>query len=132
MAEQNNFVNFNGINAKLAHESVTPNGKEMYNVAIPVPNDVSRNGLANISVPKTLVHPVKDNPEKVNVSVPKDWKLDVNVCKFHDKDDKSKNLFETKEMTPQDLLSKHIDLLKSRKEASKDAEEVEEEAEIDR
>lgn len=116
------FVNFNGIDKRFVHEQTSKEGKPFVSVGIIVPNDVSRNGIANIAVTPAMVKDVKDNADKVNVGVNADWTLKVSVASYYNKEKPEDTKYKTVEMKPQELLNKHIEALKARKEATKGAE----------
>lgn len=131
MAEQNkDFVQFNGISKKLVHE-IEKDGKKFFNVSIPVAHDVSRNGLATFAVSnEKLIRECKSDANKVNVSIPANWKLSVSVASFYNKDEKDKTKYATKEMDATALESAFIENRKAIKEAvaAKTAETPEVEA----
>ena len=127
--EKKDFVNFNGIDKKFVNERTVKGDdgveKKLYNIGVFVKSDLSRNGIANISFTEkqynAFVHESKSDASKVNVGVP-EGNVRISVCTFNDKDDKSKNKYENKEIAAKDLLSSHIERMKDLKEknASKD------------
>lgn len=126
-----NFVNFNGIPKNCVHPAMTKegqpvlsNGKQLYNVSIMVPNEVSRDGYANVAT--TNCKPTKNDPEKFNIGFPEDWKLSVKVCTFKKEGEPSK--YKDDEIEAKKLLSHYITALKAKNEREAQAAEVEEEA----
>lgn len=129
------FANFNGLPKNCVHPAMTKegqpvlgsDGKQLYNVSIMVPQEVSRDGYVQVAT--TNCKPTKNDPEKFNVGFPEDWKLKVKLCTFKKEGEKSK--YKDDEIVAKKLLSHHIAALKAMKERdSQNVEaEVEEEAE---
>lgn len=112
------FVNINGIDKRLVHEQTSKStGNPFMSVAIPVPQDVSRNGLANIALTPKMVHECKEDASKVNVGIPDDWKLNVSVASYYNSEKKEDTKYKSVEMTPADLLSAHIKQVQAVNEA---------------
>ncbi len=120
---ENKWVNFNGVNKKLVHERQSKEGRTYYSVGIsPVPYEFSKSGIANITVNK--VTPCKSDENKVNISLPEDWKLKVSVATYYNKDEKDKTKYGTVEMTARELESKLIEARKNIKDKKKTFDSV--------
>lgn len=133
MEQNKDFVNFNGISKKLVREH-EKDGKPFYAVAIPVAYDVSKNGLASIVISnKNLIHDCKNDANKVNIGIPAEWKLNVSVASFYNKDEKDKNKYKTIEMSAKELEKAFIDNRKAIKDAqtAKETETENEGPELD-
>lgn len=113
------YVNINGIPKEFVHEKTSEAGNTYYNVGITVPFECSRNGIANVRTNK--ISPCKNDPNKYNLGFPKDWELEVSVCKYNDKDNSANNKYETVKMSPNQLLSEHINYLKAKNERTAEA-----------
>ena len=132
------FVNFNGIPKNCVRPATTKEGeavldkkgRQLYNVSILVPHDVSRDGYVQVTTSNCT--PTKNDPNKFNVGFPEDWKIPATVCTFKKEGEQSK--YKDVEIEAKKLLSNHITALKAIKDAqaAKTTEpteaEVEEEA----
>lgn len=129
MAE--NYVNFNGINKNMVHERTNKEtGKPYYSVGIKVPNDVSRNGIANVITNK--VFPTKSDPEnKVNIGFPESWNVKVSVASFYNREKPEDTKYKTIEMSVKELKDKNIEALKAAKERAEAKESAVAEEEAD-
>lgn len=129
MAETN-YVNFNGINKNMVHERTNQKtGEKFYSVGIKVPNDVSRNGIANVITKK--VFPTKSDPEnKVNIGFPETWKVNISVASFYNKEKPEETKYKTIEIPVTELKEKNIEALKAAKDRM-EAKESEQEAEAE-
>lgn len=132
--KQNEFVNFNGIDKKFVHEKNNEHGK-YYSIGILVSNEMSRNGIANFNFSEkqyaAFVHESKSDAGKVNIGIPSSNEtIKVSTCKYADKEDKTKNKYETKEVKVADLLSAHIEAMKARKERQEAKEQESNEPEL--
>lgn len=127
MAETN-YVNFNGINKNMVHERTNKEtGEKFYSVGIKVPNDVSRNGIANVITRK--IFPTKSDPEnKVNVGFPETWMVKASVASFYNREKPEETKYKTIELSVKELKEKNIEALKEAKERA-EAKEAEAEAE---
>ena len=125
--KKNDFINFNGIDKKFVHEN-EKDGKKFYSVGILVTNEMSRNGVANITLTEkqyeAFVHETKSDSSKVNVGLPAgNETIQVSVCKFNDSENKANNKYEKKEVKLTELQSAHIEKLKSLKDRAAEAEQ---------
>lgn len=117
------FINFNGINKNCVFERTREDGTKYYNVSIQVPQEVSRNGFASISVNENQVRECKTDPSKVNVSTfaktkeGEDTVLKVSVASYYNRDNKEDTKYKTVEMKAKDLLSENIKVKTAIKEA---------------
>lgn len=90
----------------------------------PVPYDFSRSGVANITLPPTWkLNDDKFNEGKLSLGLPEDFKLNVSVATYYNEEDKSKNKYETVEMTAKELTEKVKEAQEKIKAAEKDKEE---------
>lgn len=109
------YVDFNGIDKRFVHKRDGKDGKPFWSVGIFVPNEISRDGIVNVTTNKEPQE-TKNDPSKVNVGWPEDWNFKTRVCTFHDREDSSKNRYADKEFTAKELKGWNIQELKARKD----------------
>lgn len=123
MAEsERKYININGIDKRFVHQRAGSNNQPFWSIGIQVPYEYSRNGIVNVTSnyePKET----KNDPNKVNVGWPEGWEFrNVRICTFHDSNDSTKDRFEEKTITIEELNEQSIAFRKAMKERAAAAE----------